>query len=181
MGRLRRPLAHALRLPSPRTEPGYRTSGATCRPVAGVAGLRRCGADSCGQRQCKRSAKLPVGLDPAGPGARRQPQLCWRFAPRAGGCPRGIRGIRSRRGGDTPDCGHPRLCARHADARAREDTVGASLLTYQGVQNFAVYAAAKAHVLRQGEALHREFKRDGVMVTTLCPGMSDTGFAAAAQ
>lgn len=57
----------------------------------------------------------------------------------------------------------------------------ASLLAYQGVQNFAVYAAAKAYVLRLGEALHREFKRDGVTVTVLCPGQSDTGFAAAAQ
>ena len=57
----------------------------------------------------------------------------------------------------------------------------ASLLAYQGVQNFAVYGAAKAYVLRLGEALHRELKRDGITVTTLCPGMSDTGFAAAAQ
>jgi len=57
----------------------------------------------------------------------------------------------------------------------------ASLLAYQGVQNFAVYAAAKAYVLRLGEALHRELKHDGVTVTTLCPGMSATGFAAAAQ
>jgi short-subunit dehydrogenase len=57
----------------------------------------------------------------------------------------------------------------------------ASLLAYQGVEKFAVYAAAKAYVLRLGEALHRELKRDGVMVTVLCPGMSDTGFAAAAQ
>lgn len=57
----------------------------------------------------------------------------------------------------------------------------ASLLAYQGVQNFAVYAAAKAYVLRLGEGLHRELKRDGVTVTTLCPGMSATGFAAAAQ
>lgn len=57
----------------------------------------------------------------------------------------------------------------------------ASLLAYQGVQNFAVYAAAKAYVLRLGEALHRELKRDGITVTTLCPGISDTGFAAAAQ
>jgi len=57
----------------------------------------------------------------------------------------------------------------------------ASLLAYQGVQNFAVYAAAKAYVLRLGEALHRELKRDGITVTTLCPGLSDTGFAAAAQ
>ena len=57
----------------------------------------------------------------------------------------------------------------------------ASLLAYQGVQNFAVYSAAKAYVLRLGEALHRELKRDGVTVTTLCPGMSDTGFATAAH
>ena len=57
----------------------------------------------------------------------------------------------------------------------------ASLLAYQGVQNFAVYSAAKAYVLRLGEALHRELKRDGITVTVLCPGMSDTGFATAAQ
>jgi short-subunit dehydrogenase len=57
----------------------------------------------------------------------------------------------------------------------------ASMLAYQGVENFAVYSAAKAYVLRLGEALHREFKRDGITVTVLCPGMSDTGFAKAAQ
>src|SRR5438034_2618802 len=57
----------------------------------------------------------------------------------------------------------------------------ASLLAYQGVQNFAVYSAAKAYVLRLGEALHRVLKRDGITVTVLCPGMSDTGFATAAQ
>src|SRR2546425_6316940 len=56
-----------------------------------------------------------------------------------------------------------------------------SLLAYQGVENFAVYSAAKAYVLRLGEALHRELKRDGITVTALCPGMSDTGFAKAAQ
>jgi hypothetical protein len=57
----------------------------------------------------------------------------------------------------------------------------ASTLAYPGVENFAVYAAAKAYVLRLGESLHRELKRDGITVTVLCPGMSDTGFAAAAQ
>ncbi len=57
----------------------------------------------------------------------------------------------------------------------------ASLLAYQGVQNFAVYAAAKAYVLRLAEALHRELRRDGVTVTALCPGVTDTGFATAAQ
>jgi uncharacterized protein len=57
----------------------------------------------------------------------------------------------------------------------------ASLLAYQGVKNFAVYSAAKAYVLRLGEALHRELKHDGITVTAICPGMSDTGFANAAQ
>jgi short-subunit dehydrogenase len=57
----------------------------------------------------------------------------------------------------------------------------ASLLAYQGVENFAAYSAAKAYVLRLAEALHRELKREGITVTALCPGMSDTGFAKAAQ
>jgi uncharacterized protein len=57
----------------------------------------------------------------------------------------------------------------------------ASMLAHFGVENMAVYGAAKAYVLRLGDALHREFKRDGVTVTTLCPGMSDTGFAQAAR
>ncbi|WOA54435.1 SDR family NAD(P)-dependent oxidoreductase [Dickeya solani] len=57
----------------------------------------------------------------------------------------------------------------------------ASLLAYYGVHNMAVYGAAKAYVLRLGDALHREFKGDGVTVTSLCPGMSDTGFAQTAE
>jgi len=57
----------------------------------------------------------------------------------------------------------------------------ASMLAYQGVENFAVYSAAKAYVLRLGEALHREFKSHGVTVTALCPGLSETGFSKSAQ
>ncbi len=57
----------------------------------------------------------------------------------------------------------------------------ASMLAYLGVEKFAVYAAAKAYVLRLGEALHRELKREGITVTTLCPGLSDTGFATSAK
>ena len=49
------------------------------------------------------------------------------------------------------------------------------------MENFAVYSAAKAYVLRLAEALHRELKRDGISVTALCPGISNTGFATAAQ
>jgi short-subunit dehydrogenase len=67
------------------------------------------------------------------------------------------------------------------DRRKGKILLVASVLAFQGVENFAVYSAAKAYVLRLGEALHRELKRDGITVTTLCPGMSDTGFAKAAQ
>ena len=65
--------------------------------------------------------------------------------------------------------------------RRGEILLVASLLAYQGVEKFAVYAASKAYVLRYGEALHRELKSDGITVTTLCPGVSDTGFASAAR
>jgi short-subunit dehydrogenase len=70
------------------------------------------------------------------------------------------------------------------DMRARghgQILMVASVMAYQGVQGFAVYSAAKAYVLRLAEALHRELKQDGVTVTALSPGMSNTGFAAAAQ
>ncbi|MCG6576777.1 SDR family oxidoreductase [Pseudomonas sp. AF32] len=71
-----------------------------------------------------------------------------------------------------------------ADMRARRRghiLMVASLLAYQGVKHFSVYSAAKAYVLRFCEALHQELKRDGVVVTALCPGMSDTGFAQSAS
>jgi uncharacterized protein len=72
--------------------------------------------------------------------------------------------------------------AQHMRKRGRgKILLVASLLAYYSVENFAVYAASKAYVLRLGEALHRELKRAGVTVTVLCPGMSDTGFATAAQ
>lgn len=70
------------------------------------------------------------------------------------------------------------------DMRARKKgsiLMVASLLSYQGVKNFAVYSAAKAYVLKFSDALHRELKADGVVVTALCPGLSDTGFAAGAK
>lgn len=70
------------------------------------------------------------------------------------------------------------------DMRARKRgkiMLVASVLAYQGVENFAVYSAAKAYVLRLAEGLHRELKRDGIMVTALCPGMSSTEFASTAQ
>jgi uncharacterized protein len=75
-----------------------------------------------------------------------------------------------------------RLFAEDMRARGKgQILLVASLLAYWGVQDFAVYGAAKAYVLRLAEALHYELKRDGVVVTALCPGLTDTGFAAAAQ
>jgi short-subunit dehydrogenase len=75
-----------------------------------------------------------------------------------------------------------RLFAEDMRARRRgRILLVASVLGYQGVENLAAYAAAKAYVLGLAEALHREFKRDGIVVTALSPGMSDTGFATAAN
>jgi short-subunit dehydrogenase len=56
----------------------------------------------------------------------------------------------------------------------------ASLLAFQAVPSYAAYAATKAYVLALGEALHDELRPHGVIVTTLCPGHTTTGFDAAA-
>jgi short-subunit dehydrogenase len=56
----------------------------------------------------------------------------------------------------------------------------ASLLALQAVPTYAAYAATKAYVLSLGEALHNELRPRGVVVTTLCPGHTATGFDSAA-
>ena len=56
----------------------------------------------------------------------------------------------------------------------------ASLMAFQAVPSYAAYAATKAYVLALGEALHDELRSHGVVVTTLCPGHTATGFDAAA-
>ncbi|MEE7456787.1 short-chain dehydrogenase [Methylorubrum populi] len=56
----------------------------------------------------------------------------------------------------------------------------ASLLAFQPVPSFAAYAATKSYVLAFGEALHDELRAQGVTVTSLCPGHTETGFDAAA-
>ncbi|MCW2318563.1 short-subunit dehydrogenase [Rhodoblastus acidophilus] len=56
----------------------------------------------------------------------------------------------------------------------------ASLLAFQAVPSYAAYAATKAYVLALGEALHDELSPRGVVVTSLCPGHTATGFDAAA-
>ncbi|EJJ31018.1 SDR family NAD(P)-dependent oxidoreductase [Rhizobium sp. CF142] len=56
----------------------------------------------------------------------------------------------------------------------------ASLMAFQAVPSYAAYAATKAYVLALGEALHNELRPYGVVVTTLCPGHTATGFDEAA-
>jgi short-subunit dehydrogenase len=56
----------------------------------------------------------------------------------------------------------------------------ASLLAFQPVPTYAAYAATKSYVLALGEALHDELSSQGVVVTSLCPGHTETGFDAAA-
>ena len=57
----------------------------------------------------------------------------------------------------------------------------ASLLGLQPVPTYAAYAATKSYVLAFGEALHEELRPQGVAVTSLCPGHTETGFDAAAD
>lgn len=52
----------------------------------------------------------------------------------------------------------------------------ASTTAYQAMPTFAVYAASKSFVLSWSRAIHHELKRQGVSVTALVPGATDTGF-----
>lgn len=56
----------------------------------------------------------------------------------------------------------------------------ASLAAYQPGPNMAVYYATKSYVLSFSEALWQELRRHGVRVTALCPGPTETEFAARA-
>ena len=57
----------------------------------------------------------------------------------------------------------------------------ASTAAFQPVPYLATYAATKAYVLHWSEALGAELKNDGVFVTALCPGATETGFFKAAD
>jgi short-subunit dehydrogenase len=57
----------------------------------------------------------------------------------------------------------------------------ASTAAFQAGPNMAVYYATKAYVLSLSEALHEEAKPHGVVVSALCPGPTDTEFAATAD
>lgn len=53
-----------------------------------------------------------------------------------------------------------------------------SIAAFQAVPTFAAYAASKAYVLSFSEALEYEFKNHGIQVTTICPGATQSEFAA---
>jgi hypothetical protein len=52
----------------------------------------------------------------------------------------------------------------------------ASSAAFQPGPFMAVYYATKSYLLSFSEAIHEEFKRDGVTATALCPGPVDTDF-----
>lgn len=52
----------------------------------------------------------------------------------------------------------------------------ASVAAFQPCPNFAVYGATKAYVLSLSEAMQLELASQGVTVTALCPGATDTAF-----
>ncbi len=51
-----------------------------------------------------------------------------------------------------------------------------SLFGYQGIPNFAAYAASKAYILTLGETLNVELAQLGLDVLVLSPGLTDTPF-----
>jgi short-subunit dehydrogenase len=57
----------------------------------------------------------------------------------------------------------------------------ASTAGFQPVPYMSVYAATKAFVLSFSEALWEENRAYGITVMALCPGVTETGFFAAAQ
>lgn len=57
----------------------------------------------------------------------------------------------------------------------------ASLASFQPLPSMAVYAASKAYVLSLTEALAEEMRGQGVTVTALCPGFTETKLVEAAK
>lgn len=57
----------------------------------------------------------------------------------------------------------------------------ASIAAFQPVPSLATYAATKAYVLSLTESLSEELKHQGVTVTALCPGITETDMVAQAR
>lgn len=73
------------------------------------------------------------------------------------------------------------LLAKHFGGLMAKKQSGYILLTssiggFTPCPRIAVYDATKAYVLLLGQALHNEFKKNKVVVTTLCPGATRTEF-----
>ncbi len=72
-----------------------------------------------------------------------------------------------------------KMAARRSQGKKRSGIIlVASLFAYQGIPNFATYAATKAYILTLGEALTAEMRQNGIDVLTLSPGLTATPFAA---
>lgn len=52
-----------------------------------------------------------------------------------------------------------------------------SIFAYQGIPNFAGYAASKSYILTLGETLNVEMSKHGIDVLVLSPGLTDTPFS----
>lgn len=52
----------------------------------------------------------------------------------------------------------------------------ASVAGFAGSAGLGVYSATKSFLITFGQAVHDEAKADGVVVSTLCPGLTRTGF-----
>lgn len=57
----------------------------------------------------------------------------------------------------------------------------ASTAAFQPGPTMAVYFATKAFVLHFSEAINNEVRKDGITVTALCPGITESNFAATAN
>jgi short-subunit dehydrogenase len=57
----------------------------------------------------------------------------------------------------------------------------ASLAAFQPLPSLAAYAASKAYVLSFTEALSEELRPQGITITALCPGFTETGMVKNAQ
>ena len=57
----------------------------------------------------------------------------------------------------------------------------ASTAAFQAGPNMAIYYATKAFVLSFSEALHEELKAEGIAVSALCPGATESEFASEAN
>jgi uncharacterized protein len=75
---------------------------------------------------------------------------------------------------------HAAITRMRGDGSARRPRGGilliSSIASFEPLPRTANYAATKAYVTSFGQALHEEARRDGITVTTVCPGLTRTEF-----